>query len=143
MTKQKLQLESVHVFLSRWLQLCCKVTFTHEVSLHPCFWQKLVVCFYVLLHILECRFFYNLLNGCFTQGFTQERADLGHGRLQVLKGKQTFIDLIDFVTSFLASFCSPSNMKKAEQLLGQILPKSCPHRSGRGCCTGLSLNATP
>ena len=108
MKKQKLQLVSLHVFLSRWLQLCCIVTFTHEVSLHMCFWHELVVCFHVFLHILESRFFYNLLNGCFTQVFTQESADLGHSRLQVLQGKQTLMDFIEFVTSLPASFCSPA-----------------------------------
>ena len=137
MKKQTLQLVSVHVFLSRCLQCCCKVTFTHEVTLQLGFWQKLVVCFHVLLHVLECRFFYNLLNGCFTQVFTQESADLGHGRLQVLQGKQNLMDLTEFVTSL------PFPHHFAVHLWGQILPVSCPHRSGRGCCTGLSLNATP
>ena len=109
MKKQNLQLLSVHVFLSRWLQLCCKVTFTHEVSLHPRFWQKLVVCFRVFLHVLECRFFHNLLNGCFTQVLTQESADLGHGRLQILQGKRTLIDLMESVFFSFTSIILQSN----------------------------------
>lgn len=44
-------------------------TFAHVVSRHPLWWQKLVVGFWVFLHVLECRFFYNLLDGCFTQVF--------------------------------------------------------------------------
>ena len=76
----------LHVFCAQVLQ-SCNITFTHELSLHPCFWQKLQVGFWFFLHVLECRFFYNLINCCFTQVFAQESADLGYCCLQVLQGK--------------------------------------------------------
>lgn len=60
-------------------------TFTHEFSLEHIWWDEVIIGLRVFPHVLESGFVHYLINGCLTEIFLQEVADLDYSRLQILR----------------------------------------------------------